>query len=212
MGLIPNPFKRNKETPEITLRKEEIGLTDEQQKRELASQESAYDWNVDSPGRAELIRWQQDLSPELQVMAMRLKNFYQDTDGEWIPKRLPNGKIMRPLCNDTCISELIALLDPCISRNLIMSHYDKDFIRQKLIDMANTITRLLASERKRFKIRMCDLTPIVRICQATFEPSHFRALQGNEKKYIASTHKYLHTESDKTKEETKKGGMWPFQN
>lgn len=203
-----NPFA-TKETPDIKLKKEEIEMNKKAHDIDTAMAPVDPNEFMMDAGRSELIRWQQDLSPELQVMAMRLRNWYRNDDGNWMPKKLPNGDELPALCNEECIGELIAILDPTIGRNLIMSNYERDFIRKKLIDLSNRLTLLLVANRRRFAIRMSDLTPIVGICQSTFEPAHFRALGANEKKYISATHRYLHTETDKEGNDNNKKIAWP---
>ncbi len=207
MKLSYNPFGKPEESDEVKLRKEELEMSKEDNQARIAMTPTDPNEYMMDPGRSELIRWQQDLSPELQIMGMRLRNYYQNEEGDWKPKLLQAGKVIPPLCNEICIGELIAILDPCVGRNLIMSNYTSEFIRKKLIDLSNRITLLLIANRRRFGIRMSDLTPIVGICQSTFEPTHFRCLGGNEKKYIASTHRYLHTEQEGKTEDKKTNWM-----
>ena len=162
--------------------------------------------------RAELTRWQQDLTEELQLMVHRLKNERTDADGKWIRNQVfdsIDNKMVdaEPLCSDECIWRLIAMLEPSTSKNLMMSKYDKDSILNALLDLCNTVTTdVLIANRKRFKIRMSDLSPIMQIFKTAATPTYFRALGANEKEYLRGIRKdtYLHTTGD---EKVKKGIM-----
>ncbi len=157
---------------------------------------------TDSQAKADLTKWQQDIHPELMKMGMRLRNYYMNEGGEWTP-RIVKGKILPPLCSEEFISELIALLEPATSRNLMMSHLSEDFIRRKLVDMSNTVTLLMIGDRHRFGIRMNNLTPIIRIFQGAAEPTYYRALQGNEKRYLGTINRNLYAYHNRPEDDKK---------
>ncbi|KKM67834.1 hypothetical protein LCGC14_1467080 [marine sediment metagenome] len=203
-----NPFSvfstKNKVNPEISMRKKELSSAENSHIIDSALAEVPQgELPVDGQAKADLTRWQQELDPELKKMGMRLRNYYQNEEGEWVA-RYVDGKTLDPLCSEEFISELVAILEPATSRNLMMSNLSEDFIRRKLIDMSNTVTLLEIADRKRFGIRMNNLTPIIRIFQATAEPTYFRALQGNEKKYLGTIQRNIYTKQDKPGEEKKK--------
>ncbi len=150
--------------------------------------------------RAELTRWQQDLSEDIQLMVHRLKNEVLDMEGEW--KRLPN---IDPMCSDECIWRIVAMLEPSTSKNLIMSKYDKEMILSTLLELSNAVTLHVISNRERYNIKMSDLTPLMQIFKTAATPTYFRALGANEKDYLKGIRKdtYLHTEGNI--EQPKKG-------
>ncbi len=203
-----NPFSFvKKDNTEVKIREKEISSIENQRMAELGMADIPQgELPVDGQAKADLTRWQQELDPELTKMGMRLRNYYQNEEGVWVA-RFVDGDELEPLCSEEFISELIAILEPATSRNLMMSHLSEDFIRTKLIDMSNTVTLLAIADRKRFGIRMNNLTPIIRIFQATAEPTYFRALMGNEKKYLGTINRNLYTRQEKPDDEKKAGWL-----
>lgn len=206
-----NPFKQqfdpNRE--EIKLKKAELNMYKSNQLYDLAN--AAVDPNelpVEGQAKADLTKWQQDMDYELVKMAMGLRNYYQDIEGNWSPKLDIDGEPIPPLCSEESVAELIEILRPYTSRNLMMSNYNEDFIRNKLIELSNAVTLLIISRRKHFNIRMNNLTPIIKIFQGAAEPTFYRALQGNEKRYLGSINKYIYAHQEKP-EEDKKAGLIP---
>ena len=202
-----NPFKAisfgKKEDSDVKMREKELSSKESDNLAALGMAEVPQgELPVDGQAKADLTRWQQELDPELIKMGMRLRNYYIDAEGEWVP-RYVDGEQLEPLCSEEFISEMIAILDPATSRNLMMSHLSEDFIRGKLIDMSNTVTLLAIADRKRFGIRMNNLTPIIRIFQATAEPTYYRALQGNEKRYLGTIQRNLYTRQEKPEDDKK---------
>ncbi len=201
MSIPFNPFSSNKESPEIKVRKQEIGM---QEDSDLRNQALLQDENFDYQGKSELIRWQQDMSSELKDMVMQLKNFHLDPiDGLYKPILDDDGNALDPLCNDLFIQKLISLLNPTTSKNVMMSKFTEDFIRNKLITLSNTVTLLLAHYGQQYMIKIGDYTLIVNIFQSTADPTFYRALGANEKKYIGSSYRHLTTEQDNKKQEKK---------
>lgn len=194
-----NPF-RKEQYPELEVEKTRLRMTDEQQLRQLASEPVQYgEIPIDSAAKADLVRWQQNLNPELKRMAMRLKMYQQNEEGRWVPF-LINGKVARPLCSDECIQELVAILEPYVSRNLMMSKLSEDFIRHKLRNLSTNVFLLTLHNRKRFHIRISDLASILDIFQGSAEPTFYRALNANEKQYLGTTSKYIHATQEGTHE------------
>ncbi len=147
--------------------------------------------------RSELTKWQQDLSGDIQLMVHRLRNETLNEDGEWI-KVVENGHQM---CSEECIWRLVAMLEPSTSKNLMMSKYDKETILTALLQLCNTVTLHIISNRKKYDIRMSDLSPLIVIFRTAATPTYFRALGANEKEYLRGIRKdtYLHTEGEPVK-------------
>lgn len=195
-----NPFTQT----EDNRFKLELQAQKDSQRLDLAGQSTGVDeqWALEAQKeRAELTRWQQDMSEDLQLMVHRLKNEFLNEEGKWV-------KIgEKQICSDECIWRLIAMLEPSTSKNLMMSKYDKDTILNTLTRLANAVTLHIISNRKQYEIRMSDLTPIMEIFLTAATPTYFRALGANEKEYLKGIRKdtYLHTKGD---EPEKKPGLF----
>lgn len=156
--------------------------------------------------RAELTRWQQDMSMDIVLMIHRFKNEVEDENGVWVKRKIiqADGTLVDapPLCSDECIWRLVALLEPSTSKNLMMSKYEKEYILNVLHRLADTVAiDILLPNRKRWGISMSDMSLIVDIFRTAADPTYFRALGANEKEYLKGIRKdtYLHT-NDEQKE------------
>ena len=78
-----NPFTQ----PEDNRFKLELQAQKDSQKLDLAGQSTGVDeqWALEAQKeRAELTRWQQDMSEDLQLMVHRLKNEFLNEEGKWV--------------------------------------------------------------------------------------------------------------------------------
>lgn len=163
--------------------------------------------------RAELTRWQQDLAPEIQIMVYRLRN-YVNIDGKWQPLVVRNQKTgrnekVKPLCAEECIWRIVAMAQPSTSKNLMMSKYTEEQILMDLRNLHNTLDiDILLANRRRFRIRMCDLKVIHDIFHTTVKPTYFRALGANEKHYLGTVRKETSMDNQNLQAAKKKSGLF----
>ncbi len=203
-----NPFRQS--NPTEKMQRTEIKAQEKLSREDIAGRSTGFDETLAiemQKERAELTRWQQDLNEEVMLMTHRLKNEVEDENGKWIITKVrdPVSNEMidgQPMCSDECVWRLVALLEPSTSKNLMMSKYDKESILHALLDLTNTVaTSVLLANRKKYKIRMSDLSPIMQIFKTAATPTYFRALGANEKEYLRGIRKdtYLHTEAGEKK-------------
>lgn len=185
-----NPFAK----PENPI-KMEIDAQKMMAREEIAGKSTGVDEEIvlqQQRERANLTKWQQDLKDDIDLMEHRLRKEILVKD-KW--QKLEG---VDPMCSEECIQEIVAMLGPSVSKNLMMSKYDKEDILSALLDLTNAVTLHIISNRERYKIRMSDLTPIMQIFRTSVTPTYFRALGANEKEYLKGIRKdtYLHTEGD----------------
>ena len=133
--------------------------------------------------RADLIRWQQDLSDEAFDYIMDIKG-WAFVNGEWV-----KDKNMKPLANDQFIRRIRPLLKLATSRNLIMSNYSDERVRRSLSRAAAKFTDLIFFHWKTFEIDKRDAGYLVQSYQQLIEPTHYRSLQNGERKYITTSNR-----------------------
>lgn len=197
-----NPFARVEDPLKMELQAQKDG-----QKMDIANQSNGIDEQFllqRQREHAELTRWQQDMSEETQLMVHRLRNETQDEEGHWVRNKIVDYITKKiydadPMCSEECIWRLVALVEPNTSKNLMMSKYDVNKINNVLLELTNTVTiDVLLANRKKYGIKMSDMTPIIEIFKSAAVPTFFRALGGNEKEYLKGIRKdtYLHTKGD----------------
>ena len=187
-----NPFTQKPEDPLRMELDAQRGISRE----DIAGRSSGVDEELllqQQRERAELTKWQQDMSEDIQLMVHRLKNEVLNAEGEWSALLESD-----PMCSDECIQRIVAMLEPSTSKNLMMSKYDKEQILSALLELTNAVTLHVISNRERYNIKMSDLTPLMQIFKTAATPTYFRALGANEKEYLRGIRKdtYLHTEGD----------------
>lgn len=170
--------------------------------------------------RSDLLKWQQSLGDELTRLRHKLRNEELNSEGKWIPKRVFIGykkdeegntfeiyENMKPLLNDLGIQMVLSECEPLISRNLINSNLDEDFIRRMLEHTSNTILDNLCDFYDDYNINELNLDHILQIVKNVIKPAPFRALKGWTKRMDNSMNKridaYTHTE-----DATQKGGFF----
>lgn len=142
--------------------------------------------------RADLIKWQQDLSDEALRFVMEIRGFYINEDDEWV-----RDIGTKPLADEEFIRRVRPLLIPSISRNLIMTNYSEERVLRSLRRAASEFTWILFTQGKEFNIRMDDYSTLVASFKAVIEPTYYRALLNGERKYLTTINKRVETFSDR---------------
>ena len=114
MGILEmfNPPNEGKEMEQqeqrhMQFQKEQnaVAVTAPEEQTEIMNQE----------GKSDLLKWQQDLDPELETITFRLTGWTK-RGGEWVKTD------RRPLCNELFMNDVVApQLEPFLTKNLINS-------------------------------------------------------------------------------------------
>lgn len=137
---------------------------------------------------ADLTKWQQNLDPWLKKMVHRLRREVEVKQDVWKPmviKYRVNGELkssnMDPLCSDECIHNLVALLEPNTSPNVINSKFAEDQISKEMKMLeTSVILDILVNERKTYNTPLSYLSEVKKIFRAFAMPTYYRALGGFE--------------------------------
>lgn len=143
--------------------------------------------------RADLLRWQQDMSNDLIILKYRLEN--KELVGEdWKPiqriLRQSDGTtktVNAPqLINAEGIQMIIQEVDPLLSRNMMMTDFREERILGILKNTIYTIINNMTDNYYKYEFDSDNADHIVRLIANTITPAPFRAKDGAERK-ISST-------------------------
>jgi len=194
-----NPFKNR---PDDDLDRQ-INMQQDQQSMDIAastSPEEQMRMQQDLP-QPELTKWQQNLDPWLKKMVFRLKRWVEVSDGDWKDSHLG------PLCSDTCIYDMIALVEPNCSPNVINSKFTEDQISREMRALEQSvILDILLKERKKNKTALSHLSEVKKIFRSYAKPTYYRAFGGFEALNLRNirTEKVLHSIGERPETSKKK--------
>ena len=145
---------------------------------------------IDQQGKSDLLKWQQELDPELQNIAYRFTGWVK-VDGIWTKTKAT------PLCNDKFMNDVVApQLEPFLTKNLINSNFTEDRILMDLKHTANNIMANMADGYDLYGIQFQNYDLILRVLKNTMKSSAFRALNGWTKKTDSTVFKKLESSFD----------------
>jgi len=193
----------NKEEKEMVRRESEATrFQREQNAVEAGSVETNQDL-IDTQGKSDLIRWQQELQDELQEVIFQLKG-YMKVKGQWVKPDPCN-----PLCNDLFIESVVRpQITPFISRNFINSNFDIKTILADLKHTSNEIADNMADGYDKYNIKFENYDLITRLLKNLMKAGSFRALQGWTKKTDSTIFKRVETSSDHDHVKTPPKGLF----
>jgi hypothetical protein len=162
--------------------------------------------------RTDLLKWQQDLDPELQKLINTLKGNVLGDDG-WVPRTFwKDGKLVRAraMCNDRFIQEVvIPQCSPFLDRNIINTWYEETDILNNLRNTYDDIVDAMSDHYDEYGIEFTDYDIVLRNIKNVIRPGAYRALKGWTKK-IDSTIIRRVEQSNDSQEKDKKGMMSMF--
>jgi len=149
--------------------------------------------------RTDLIKWQQDLEPELMDLVYKLKGWIK-VDGQWMQ---PNN--CKPLCNDLFINKIVVpSCKPFLCRNMINTNLSEERILHSLKRTSNDIADNMADGWDIYEIDFVDFDVVLGDIKTTITPGAFRALNGWTKKTDSTIFKRIESSFDNQNEAQKK--------
>jgi len=177
----------NGEKAEVASEKRQMGFQREIETQKIALPEERAEM-IDNEGKSDLLKWQQDLNPELMDLVNRLRGFEEQQDGSY-SSIIGMGE---PLCNSKFITDVvIPQCKPFISRNLINSTFTEDRILLDLKNTSNDIAANMADGYDIYDIQFQNYDIILRMIKNVIRAGAFRALNGFTKKVDSTVHKVL---------------------
>ena len=203
-------FPFNKENPELRFtRDQNVEQRRHEEKVEnfkASTQDDQTALNMQED-RSDLLKWQQDLDPELQKLIHTLKGeiIINDT---WTPRTFwKGGKLIRatPMCNDRFIQEVIVpQCSPFIDRNIINTYFEEIEILSNLKNTCDDIADAMCDHYDEYGIEFTNYDIIMRNIKNVIKPGAYRALKGWTKK-IDSTIIRRVEQSNESENKEKKG-------
>ena len=198
MGLL-NPFQK-KEQSQQELVAEEREFTKEQNAMLGSLPAGAQDEQIfleQAQQKADLIKWQQNLSPEAVQLIHDLKREVQ-VAGD-IDKGTDKWKVMVgsiPMVNDLFVLDLISFARPYLSRNMMMSNYTEERILRNLQATLWSLRVHILQNRTKYDIHKTDMEYIIRLFKNFIDATPFRSLQNGERKYLGTIGKRIEMHTD----------------
>jgi len=132
-------------------------------------------------GRADFLKWQQELEGELLDLVMTLRGWKKNEKGVYSATGEP------PLCNELFIDQVVVpQCKPFFSKNLINSHLDSDrillMLRNTSDDICDAIADAWDTNTNKYAIMFTNQDLIMRLIKNEITPAPFRALKGWTKK------------------------------
>lgn len=157
--------------------------------------------------RSDLLRWQQDLLDELQMLKHDLRSeviteegiqrkqgfLGYGGDGKPVYGDLP------PLMNDIGIQMVESISRPLLSRNMLNSNFNEDRILQILLVTSNDIVDNIADNYDVYGIDFVNFDVITRLIKNVMIPTMFRALNDGERKHARTISKRIEAFNEQTK-------------
>ena len=156
----------------------------------------------------DLVKWQQDLEPELIQFQHDLRNeYFDDTQNKWLPKRgMHKGKIrdMPPLCNEFCVQKLTSDIRPLLSKNVIMSNFQEERILKILKRTVDVCIIDLGLYRTEYEIEYNHISSINSMIKNLVTPASFRALNNGERNHLNTVNRRIESVTGNTDEPKKR--------
>ena len=177
----------------------------------IGSQDDMTTMNVETE-RTDLLKWQQDLDPELQKLIHNLKG-ETFINSEWQPRTFwKDGKLFnaRPMCNNKFIQEVVVpQCTPFLDRNIINTWYEEEQILNSLKFTCDDIVDAMSDHYDEYGIEFTDYDIVLRNIKNVIKPGAFRALKGWTKKIDSTIIRRIEQSND-GQEKEKKGLMSVF--
>ena len=133
---------------------------------------------MQSAMKSDLIRWQQEMNPDLMDLIMHLRGVVQTEDGKLV--KLPDKK---PLCNELFINDVvIPQCKPFLNKNFINTNFTEDQINMTLRHTWWEIKDNMADGFDKYDIEFANYDIVLRLIKNLQKAAAFRALKGWTKK------------------------------
>lgn len=139
----------------------------------------------------DLTRWQQDLKEDLERSIHYLnREIYNDEESKWVKETEEVGTEedgtvliaeLKPIMNKRGIAMFRSAIEPCISRNLMMSNYKESQIFVKLRSIVFTFIQHTAYHFEEYDLEKGNLSIVVRMFKDIVEPAHWRSMNAGER-------------------------------
>jgi len=162
-------------------------------------------YTLEQERRSDLIRWQQELEPEMLGTVLSFLSLRKNDKGKVVPIMLGKKTKVNPMCNKLFIYQVvIPKLKPFISKNLINSNLSEKEILLMQRTTADDIANMMSDNWDKYGIDFVNFDGIFRDLKNVIKASIWRSYKGWTKKVDSSMIKRIEQESYGREETTKK--------
>ncbi len=169
----------------------------------------------DKDEREQLLRWQQNINPELEELKHDLLNEYKDAEGNWKSYLTEvfdeeTGKLktvdMPPRMNSFGVQFVLSNIKRYINRNTMRCSMSTEEINTKMRSFSNAMTIALAVNSTEYQINMTEYHSICRTIRSMVHFTLLRALNDGERKNEREIRRLVETNTGGQLNPTKKPG------
>ncbi len=187
-------FGKSEEQKELASEKRQMNFA-EKQLREKVAAESAMSAAEDQTHmyeqerKAELLRWQQDSTGQINQLSAKLLGLVQVGEDEW--EKNPGQKA---LCNELFINDWVnPLCSAFLSKDYVNSNLEESRILNQLHNTFDDLVIVLTAKHEFYGIDVLDLTTIVRLLKEFVIGPAYRPYKGFTKIKDSGIHKAIET-------------------
>ena len=211
MGLFDQFNNQSNEKAERAAEHRQVNYAKEQQA--FATSIDPGDDNtymVSQEKKSDLIRWQQELEPEMRDLINSFLSLRLDGDNRLVAIKDVTGTPIPPLCNELFIYQVVVpKLKPFLSRNLINSKLSEKAILRIMRATADDLVASMGDHYEMYGIKdNADRTNILRDMKNVIESSMWRAYKGFTKTTDSSMIKRVENERYDTEQKSEKKGIF----
>jgi len=152
--------------------------------------------------KSDLIKWQQDLDPELEKIAFQLTGWVKQNN-KWVKTN------KEPLCNDRFMDDIvIPQCSPYLSRIMTNTNLQEERILQMLECTANTICDNMADNFDVYGIKEINNDIVLNEIENFCISSAFRSVDGWTKKMDSTMLKRIESSVENNQQQQQKRGLF----
>lgn len=162
----------------------------EQQYVDVATRNEEVDYRMQE-SRSDLLKWQQDLTSDMELFKHRIRSEVYTKDGQWKQKtiavRNDKGKVeyqfLPPLANELFIDYIETQIEPFLSRNLFSCNLSTKQILEMLKNTCDDVADAIADGWDIYEIEFINYDLILRLVKNMIIPGPFRALNDGQRRH-----------------------------
>jgi len=180
--------------------KEQMNFTAKQNRENISLQDDD-NYHKVQQDRSDLIRWQQEFKPDINLLRYNFLGQYYNSDGQ----KISDNKI-EPICNELFFDQIV---EPTVSFYLNRSFTNSFLTEKKINDLLkrsfNNLATTLVKKHKLYQVKYNNFDDIIREMKTMIVPAAFRAINGSTKKIDSTMIKRIESHEDKQEPQSKRG-------
>jgi len=214
MGMFDKILNKEGKEEEKQIQEQRDFVREQDMMSNATASEQVDQFNQES--RSDLLKWQQDLSDEIEKLKHRLRSEHLNAEGQWVQKLIPVGyddqnkvvyDLVPPLANEIFIDYIETQVEPFLSRNMFSSNFNEKRILQMLKNTCNDIADAMADGWDIYAIEFINFNMVMRLIKNIITPGPFRALNDGQRRHDRTIAKRVEAFQDRETNSPRKSFM-----